>query len=309
MAELAPAETPGLFTLGFAGDTYNTTWYLHVLRPDIPTRYFTCVGTDALSAQLLDAISDAGIDTSAIAQIPDRTVGLYLISLQAGERSFSYWRETSAARQLARDAAALKRAVDAADLVYFSGITLAILDATDRTTLLGELGAARAAGKTVAFDPNLRPRLWGSPAEMCEWIMQAAQVSDIVLPSYDDEKAYFEDVDINATCTRYVEAGARTVVVKDGPGPIHFWHSGTSGQAVPPASGLVVDTTAAGDSFNAGFLAGLDSGRAIDQVILSAARIAGEVIGRKGALVTLDPAAIADWRAANLEARNEVRNG
>jgi len=295
MTELAPAETPGQFSLGFAGDTFNTAWYLRTLRPDITTCYFTRVGTDPMSDQMLAVMSETGIDTRFVARDPQRTVGLYLISLQDGERSFSYWRETSAARHLARDPALLTQALDGADLIYFSGITLAILDFDGRKTLLGALETARSKGKTIAFDSNLRPRLWGSTDEMTATIMQAASVSDLVLPSFEDEATSFGDTDIEATGTRYLQAGAATVVVKNGPDPIRFWHNGTHGQVLPPQVEPIVDSTAAGDSFNAGFLAGLDRKRPINEVIQAASHVAAQVIGQKGALVPLDRAEIANW--------------
>lgn len=288
MAELAPTETPGQFRLGYAGDTFNTAWYLRKLGADVSVSYFTAVGTDALSTQMLDAMSDAGIDTGYIARIPKPTVGLYMISLTDGERSFTYWRENSAARRLADDRIALTRALADADLIYFSGITLAILDETGRATLLDVLKEVRAQGKTIAFDPNLRPRLWSSTEQMTRTIMQGAQVSDIVLPSFEDEASFFGDRDPAATATRYANAGAETVVVKNGPGAVHFLHGGQEGEITIPAVAAVVDTTAAGDSFNAGFLAGLDRGRPLPDMIKAASRVAAQVIGGKGALVPID---------------------
>ena len=101
MAELAPAEAPGNYRLGFAGDTFNTAWYLARLRPDMAVSFQTAIGTDAISRQLREAVAGCGIGTDHIRTVPDRTVGLYLITLTNGERSFSYWRDHSAARLLA----------------------------------------------------------------------------------------------------------------------------------------------------------------------------------------------------------------
>jgi 2-dehydro-3-deoxygluconokinase len=287
MAELAPLQDAGQFQLGFAGDTFNTAWYLRALRPDIATSYFTRVGTDQMSTQMLEMMTGAGIGTRFIARDPARTLGLYLISLKDGERSFSYWRDRSAARQLADDLPALTQAFAAADTIYFSGITLAIVGTAGRENLLNALTAARTDGKTIVFDPNLRPRLWASNGDMTATIMQAAAVSDIILPSHDDEAASFGDADISATVARYADTGARTVVVKNGAGTIHYRHDGASGEVTPPAVSAIIDTTAAGDSFNAGFLAGMDDGASTADAIMAAARVAGQVIGRKGALVPL----------------------
>ncbi|WP_323770968.1 sugar kinase [Antarctobacter sp.] len=289
MAELAPTAAQGDYHLGFAGDTFNTAWYLARIRPDIAVAYFTAVGTDTISQKMREAFSQSGIDDRHVQALPDRTVGLYLISLDNGERSFSYWRGQSAARQLAQDPQALSQAMGDADLVYFSGITLAILDAASRETLLKALRNARAVGKTIAFDPNLRPSLWSEPSLMIDTIMQGAAVSDIVLPSFEDEARWYQDADPTATADRYVSAGATTVVVKNGPDPVHYIQDGVTGTVPVPLLSSIVDTTAAGDSFNAAIMAGLEGGTPLPDCILNACRMAGQVVQGKGALVPLDP--------------------
>ncbi|MDN5787255.1 PfkB family carbohydrate kinase, partial [Pseudorhodobacter sp.] len=208
-------------------------------------------------------------------------------SLHNAERSFSYWRGQSAARQLAQAAGALQAAMLGADLVYFSGISLAILDAQGRKTLLDAAQTARKNGKTIAFDSNLRPHLWASNEEMKTNIMQAAAVSDIILPSYDDEAKYFCDTDIAATANRYLDAGAKTVIVKNGAGAVYTVHDGTVEEIATPPVMQIVDTTSAGDSFNAGFFASFDRPQTMRDRGLAASRVAAQVIGRKGALVPL----------------------
>ena len=128
-----------------------------------------------------------------------------------------------------------KAAMNASDLIYFSGITLAILPAKGRETLLTAARKARAAGKTIAFDPNLRPRLWVSDTEMTETIMQAATVSDIVLPSFEDEADWFGDANPKATADRYLNAGAVTVIVKNGADPV-LYAEGSSNYAEVPVT-------------------------------------------------------------------------
>ena len=285
MAELSPQDEAATFRLQFAGDTFNTAWYLKRFNTDINVSFFTALGTDAISEKLRDAISDADINTEYVIKVPDRTVGLYLISLENGERSFSYWRGQSAARCLASDPAALKRAIADHDIIYFSGITLAILDTIGRDTLLSALRAGRAEGKLIAFDPNLRPRLWDDTNTMLRVIMAGAEVSDISLPSYEDEATWFEDATPKSTAERYMDVGAKTVVVKNGADAIY--HSSPDGDgtvSVPPIA-KVVDTTAAGDSFNAVILAGLTEGRSLPDAIAAACELSGAVVQARGALV------------------------
>lgn len=285
MVEMAPTGE-GTYAMGFAGDTLNTAWYLRrALSADRPVDYLTAVGTDPISARMVAFFEEAGLGTAHVARLSDRTVGLYLIELTNGERSFAYWRGQSAARLLARDVAALEAGFAEAALIYLSGITLAILDPADRARLLEALAAARAAGSAVAFDPNLRPRLWPDPAAMCAAVTEAARHADIVLPSHEDEATFFGDADAAATAARYAAAGATLVVVKDGAGPMVTLTEDGQQSHPPERVQEVIDTTAAGDSFNAGFLAAHLTGAPLADAVRAGARLAARVIGARGALV------------------------
>ena len=292
MAELAPTKTEGDFRLGFAGDTFNTAWYLARCAPQVEVSYLTVVGNDAISNKMTDFMRDSGIVDRFVQVSPDKTVGLYLISLDEGERSFSYWRGQSAARGLADDPTALDSAMAHGDLIYFSGITLAILTSERRAALLNALRKARAAGKTIAFDPNLRPKLWVSPGDMKRAIMEGAAVSDLVLPSFEDEADWFDDASPTATAERYLEAGARTIIVKNGADPVLYVNgSARSEVAVAPVETLV-DTTAAGDSFNAGVFARHAAGDIISDGVAYACALSSAVVQQRGALVPVDPASL-----------------
>lgn len=290
MVELSPTPAPGQYQLGFAGDTLNTAWYLRrLLGAGDRVDYLTAIGTDSISDQMLGFLAGAGIGTDHVQRRPDRSVGLYLIQLDKGERSFAYWRGESAARTLAQDADWLRQALTGADLAYLSGITIAVLPPEDRLRLNAVLSDFRAAGGTVVFDPNLRPRLWRDAGEMTAAVTASAQVADIVLPSYEDEAAWFGDADPAATARRYRAAGASCVVVKNGPGDITVSAEGGEFTARIGPSRNVVDTTAAGDSFNAGFLAARLSGHSIEMAVTAGAALSARVIGQYGALV--DPGA------------------
>ena len=285
MVEMAPTGG-GTFSMGFAGDTLNTAWYARKNLPDSwDIGYLTAVGTDQVSAQMLTFLEKARINTDRIRKLEDRTVGLYMIQLKDGERSFAYWRSQSAARCLAADAGHLQAALKSAGLIYFSGITLAILPKEDRATFMEALKSARASGAKTAFDPNLRPRLWEDADTMRACVTEAAGLCDFVMPSFEDELAHFSDATPEVSAERYLAAGAGMVVVKNGPQEVICAKPGDRQSFQPAPVTDIVDTTAAGDSFNAAFLAEyLESGN-IRAAVDAGASLAGAVIQHRGALV------------------------
>ncbi|WP_417210042.1 sugar kinase [Antarctobacter sp.] len=287
MVEMAPApDSPGLFRLGYAGDTFNTAWYARRLLPATWTvSYGTVIGDDPMSDDLAQFIERQGIATDTLRRVSDRTVGLYMIQTRDGERSFSYWRGQSAAKTLADDPDWLDSVFKDRAVIQFSGITLAILTPAARKTLCAALARARAAGSHIAFDTNLRPRLWDSAEAMRSGLLQGASVSDTVLPSFDEEQLAFQDATPEDTLRRYRAAGATCVVIKNGEAPCHGW-SDTDGTitCTPPEVPRVVDSTAAGDSFGAGFLAARATGASLGTAMTRAAHLAAEVIQHPGAL-------------------------
>lgn len=287
MVELAPAEND-LFAVGYAGDTFNTAYYARrVSDPSaLKVGYLSAVGDDELSERMANFMRDKGVEPE-LAVIPGATVGLYMIFLKDGERSFQYWRSQSAARQLVKGLDRLD-GLAAGDFAYFSGITLAILSEEDRVALLEALQAAGKRGVRIVFDPNLRPRLWNSADEMREGIMAGAAICDLVLPSYEDEADWFSDADKKATAQRYLDAGAKLAIVKDGPGSVLIEGQGVDGSTVHPKPVLtIVDTTAAGDAFNGGVLAALAVGYPLEEAVKLGCAVAGEVVTRRGALVPI----------------------
>jgi 2-dehydro-3-deoxygluconokinase len=285
MVELSQAGE-GLLRKGFAGDTFNTAWYARAcLSPDWSVDYFTALGDDPLSTDMLGMMTKAGIGTGFIRRIAGKTPGLYLISLNNGERTFSYWRDSAAARTLADDADHLRSAIEQADLVYVSGITLGILAPEAVDTLLAELRRAKASGKTVAFDPNLRPRLWASKEIMLKTIEDGARAATLVLPSFDDETTHFGDATVTDTIARYHALGVRDVVVKNGADGAYLSFGEVELHVPGVATDQIVDTTSAGDSFNGAFLSRLLAGRSPGEAAAYGAAVASVVIGHHGALV------------------------
>ena len=269
--------------IAYAGDTLNTAIYLQrALGAAGRVSYVTALGTDPFSDAALAFMATEGIDTARIARDPARLPGLYAITTDAaGERSFHYWRDASAARQLFQGPDGFA-ALDGFDLIYLSAITLAILPPAVRGALADRLAALRATGTRIAFDSNWRPRLWPSAAEGRAWIARFWRLTDIGLPSVDDEQALFGETEEAATLARLRGYGLGDGALKRGPrGPMALDPAVAPGH-YPPAV-QVVDTTAAGDSFNAGFLAARLTGQATQAALAAGHALAREVVGFRGA--------------------------
>ena len=274
------------YRLGYAGDTLNTSWYMRaLLGDDWSVDYFTALGDDRYSGEIRSFLDANNIGTGHIGTIKGRRPGLYMIHQEKGDRHFTYWRDTSAAKLLAEDKDALNAALDGASMVYFSGITLAILHPRARGRLLGAIVKARDAGAKVAFDPNVRPALWTNARVMGSMLTAAASLCDIVLPTHSDEAPIFGDKSVEDTAERYLELGVEEVVVKDGADPALIATVSERVNVGPKPGAVVVDATGAGDSFNGAYLSARLAGKSLQEAAEAAHRVAGIVIGQKGALV------------------------
>jgi 2-dehydro-3-deoxygluconokinase len=279
----------GLYRLGFGGDTLNTAWYVKALTtPDeVAVEYLTSVGSDQLSQDLLAFLKTHKIGTRFIQEVSGRNLGLYLITLQGSERSFTYWRNTSAARLLAEDEGRLLSALSQADVIYFSGVTLAILEPEHRQIFLNVLAKTKQRGVMIAFDSNVRRKLWSSDHAMKEAMIAGYRVATLALPTFDDDRALFADATPSHCAKRIAAYGVNEVIVKDGSNPCLVSVNGSVSTVSPDPVEKIVDTTGAGDSFNAGYLAARMSGKEPLPAAKLAHRVAGRVIGSRGALADM----------------------
>ncbi|RWD94191.1 sugar kinase [Mesorhizobium sp.] len=286
MLELSGQAGPN-WRMGFAGDTFNTLWALHALSPDRPATYVSAFGDDPFSRDQIGFFAQNGIGIGNSPVIAGARPGLYAITLTGAERAFTYWRSDAAARQLASDPAALAKSLENQALVYFSGITLAILDEAARKTLLAAVAKARAAGSLVAFDPNYRPRLWQNRETAQVAILEALAVADIALPTFPDEQMLFGDETPQATAERLGKLVGE-VVVKNGELPALIAVSGALQTVAAVHVATPVDTTGAGDSFNGGYLAARLAGHAPADSAVLAHRVAAAVVQVRGALAPFE---------------------
>ncbi|EOX4339221.1 ketodeoxygluconokinase [Vibrio cholerae] len=284
----------------FGGDTLNAAVYLrrsceaNTNPDDIKVSYVTALGTDPISSGMLSRWEAEGIATELVLRDPTRIPGLYLIQLDdQGERTFLYWRNQSAARYLLQhpDFGQIKQALNQVNMVFLSGITLAILPDEDRIALLNLLVELKAKGVEIAFDSNFRPALW--PQDDHHTVKEIYQVmyqlTDVALVTFDDEQWIWGDNTPEQTIQRLTALGVQKCIVKLGAEGCLIQDSSASTfapQAVPtqPVE-QVVDTTSAGDSFNGGFLSAYLAGADLATACQRGNTLAGTVIQHRGAII------------------------
>ena len=281
MIELSQAGG-GLLARGFGGDTLNTAVYL--ARLGVAVDYVTALGDDPWSEEMLAAWRAEGVGTGLVVRLAGRLPGLYLISTDAdGQRRFSYWRDSAPARllfelpQTPEICAALARY----DLIYLSGITLSLYGEAGRGRLLEALDGARACGSRVAFDTNFRTRGWPDRVVAKAAYRAALRRADIVLASSEDLEGLFGgDGEGELPTHRGVE-----VVLKLPQPAVRITCGGREQMVTAEAARDVVDTTAAGDSFAAAYLAGRLSGAEPESAAGLGHRLAGAVVRHRGAII------------------------
>ena len=290
MAELRNGAVAGSradFKVGFAGDTYNTAVYCNrTMGEGANVGFFTRVGLDPLSAEFAVRAQEEGLDPSFIAHDGDHLIGIYSVTTDStGERSFSYWRDNSAARQLFSHDEASQHLPDAR-IYYLSGITLAILSPSARRRVMDHLKhLAQTTDALIAFDSNYRPKLWENQSVARQTISEMWDIANIALPSIDDEMDLYDDTDEDAVIARFARHEWRACAIKRGVrGPVSPHLSIDLHPKFEPAS-KVVDTTAAGDSFNGGYLAAFLQGEDETSCLLKGHEVASRVVGHPGAII------------------------
>ncbi|WP_339532308.1 sugar kinase [Pseudomonas mucidolens] len=280
----------GSLQQSFGGDTLNTAVYLRrELGDKSVVDYVTALGDDSFSDAMCQQWFEEGLGLSRVQRLPGRLPGLYCIQVDArGERKFLYWRNEAAVRDCftTPTAGPILAALPTYDVLYFSGITLAVLGEAGRQRLLESLVEARKRGARVVFDNNYRARLWSSvEAARAAYRKVLAQV-DIALLTEDDEHALFGYADSEQVFAAYPTI--EEVVLKRGAEDCLIRCAGERFAVSALKVETVVDTTAAGDSFSAAYLAGRLKGGTPEQAARSGHRLASRVIQVPGALIPRD---------------------
>lgn len=284
MVELS-LSGPDTADIGYAGDTFNTAVYMSRLGRRVA--YATALGEDdRFSRGILDRMAGEGIDTDLVVGVAGRLPGLYAIDRDpAGERTFSYWRSEAPAREFFQFAD-LDRLADEcarAELIYLSGISLAVVGEAGRERLFDLVRAAARAGAPVAFDPNYRPRLWASPEAARSAIEAVVGHCRFISFSSADIQALFPRAALEQG-QAWAATGAE-VVQRDEDHWVRVHQAGQIREFPPVPARTVVDTTGAGDSFNAAYLTARLAGDPMEAAVAAAQQLASQVVGFRGAIL------------------------
>ena len=277
MVEMA-VQDDGSYRRGVAGDSYNTAVYL--ARAGLAVNFLTRLGDDPLSDDIVQHLQHEGIGDTLVERDAGRVPGLYLIENDAhGERQFHYWRDSAPARELF----ARPLQIAQCDVFYFTGITLAVTH-TGLAHLVALLSELRAGGCRIVFDPNYRPALWDNANQAREHYAAVLPLCDIALPTLEDDAALWNIHSVDACSAHYQNQGIAEVVIK-GPALTTYVYAGDSQlvQAAPAVTAL--DTTGAGDAFNAGYLAARLPGGDLEAAVGQAQQLAAAVVQHRGAIL------------------------
>jgi 2-dehydro-3-deoxygluconokinase len=283
MVELKQADG-GLFSRGYGGDTLNTAVYL--ARLGVGVDYVTALGDDSLSDEMVAGWAGEGVGTSRVARLPGKLPGLYLIQTDdRGERRFFHWRDSAAARSL-MDLPQTPEILDALagyDVIYLSAITLSLYGGEGRARLFAALGRAREGGARFAFDTNFRARGWPDLDIARAVFQEAFAAADIVLASTEDLLPLYPGVTNEALLVRI--PGVEVVLKLSEPASIVRLEGVPYPIKAKPVEAPVVDTTAAGDSFAAAYVAARLVGADPIEAARAGHRLAGVVVCHPGAII------------------------
>ncbi|MBR1190629.1 sugar kinase [Bradyrhizobium sp. AUGA SZCCT0160] len=283
MVELKQAKG-GLFSRGYGGDTLNTAVYL--ARLGAGTDYITALGDDTLSDEMIAGWAAEGVGTTRVSQLPGKLPGLYMIQTDdKGERRFFHWRESAAARSLMDlpETADILESLASYDIVYLSAITLSLYNDAGRGRLFSGIKRARESGARFAFDTNFRARGWPD-LEIARTVYQDAfDLADIVLASSEDLLPLYPGETNEDLLARI--PGGEVVLKLSEPASILRLDGVLHRTRAEPLTKPVVDTTAAGDSFAAAYIAARLAGAGPVEAARAGHRLAGVVVCHPGAII------------------------
>jgi 2-dehydro-3-deoxygluconokinase len=275
------------FGIGCGGDTFNAAVYL--ARAGVEVGFATALGDDPYSDGILSLAAAENVARDLILRVPGRRPGIYLIDHDShGARRLCQWQDDAPARALfeLEDWPRVAEGLLGARAIYFSGITLSLYSNVGIGRFLTVVEMARKAGTKIVFDGNFRPHGWkGDLGRTRTVFIEALKRVDLALPAFDDEAVLWGDPSPEATVERMQAFGIPEIVVKNGPNSALVAAEARREHVPVPDVVEPVDPMAAGDGFNAGYLAARLAGTGPLEAAIAAHRLAAQVIRHRGAIM------------------------
>ena len=261
-----PLEQAEAFYKRTAGAETNVA--IGLARLGLKVGWASRLGTDSMGRYLLAAMAGEGIDCSHVICDATQKTGFQFKSqvLDGSDPQVEYHRQGSAASHMSVqdiDEAWLLSARHLHATGVFAAVSATTLPAARKT-----MDIMRAAGRSVSFDPNLRPTLWASTALMREAINDLATRADWVLPGLQEGVTLTGETTAEGVAHFYRQRGAKLVVVKLGAAGAYF-DSDTAGTGHVPGFPVaqVIDTVGAGDGFAVGVISALLDGLSVPEAV------------------------------------------
>ncbi|MBG9390281.1 sugar kinase [Caenimonas sp. DR4.4] len=282
MMQMFVADTPGpletitTFHKRTAGAETNTA--IGFARAGLRVGWASRLGVDSMARYLMGEMQREGVDCSRVVCDPTQRTGFQFKGrvTDGGDPPVEYHRKGSAASHMTPadiDASWLTSARH----LHATGVFPAI-SATALATARKTLELMRAAGRTISFDPNLRPTLWATPEDMRREINALAYQADWVLPGLEEGRFLTGESTPEAIAHHYLQRGAKLVAVKLGPQGAYYEGVSTSGRVPAFPVAEVVDTVGAGDGFAVGVVSALLEGASLEQAVRRGAWIGARAV-------------------------------
>lgn len=249
MIEFNQTQADGQFLLGFGGDTSNAA--VAAARSGARTGYLTALGADAFGQRFLELWRREGIDCSRVTIDRQAATAVYFVTHGENGHDFSYLRAGSAASRM-NPADLPTNYIASAQILHLSGISQAI-SASAADAGFAAIDAAKAAGRLVSYDTNLRLKLWPL-ARARAIIHEAMRFADIALPGLEDAQQLTGAEDPDTIADFYLRLGAQIVALTLGKSGCLI-ATPASRLRVPSIAVEALDATGAGDTFDGAFLA------------------------------------------------------
>ncbi|CAM3570337.1 sugar kinase [Polaromonas hydrogenivorans] len=272
-----PLEQAEAFYKRTAGAETNVA--IGLSRLGLKVGWGSRLGTDSMGRYLLAAMQKEGIDCSHVVCDAAQKTGFQFKGkvLDGSDPPVEYHRQGSAASHMCVNDIDRDWLLSARHL-HATGV-FAALSATTLHAARLTMDLMRAAGRSVSFDPNLRPTLWASPELMREAVNDLATRADWVLPGLEEGRFLTGASTAEGIARFYRQRGARLVVVKLGAEGAWFdSDTAGSGHVQGFAVAEVIDTVGAGDGFAVGVISALLDGLGVPEAVKRGAWIGARAV-------------------------------